>query len=442
MRFVDCVSLHLVAGHGGAGAIAYRKEKFMARGGPFGGNGGKGADIVFEASRNVGTLLDLRYRKEVLAPRGESGGTKRQDGAQGVDVVIKVPVGTLVRDAHTRAIVADLAEDGDRKVIVRGGKGGLGNAAFKNAVRQTPHFAQSGLPGDSLDAILELKLLADIGIIGYPSVGKSTLISVISNARPRIAAYHFTTLIPNLGIVKYKNYRSFVVADIPGLIEGAHAGRGLGYRFLRHIERCRALVHLIEVPLDDGSEADAKLARDPIGDFDAICHELQLFSSTLAQRPQIVVLGKMDQPYVAEQEPRLRAHFEGLGFRFFAISSATRDGLDTLVDAMMELVDTVEPPDSAHFTVPDEDELRAGATEMDWETGKPLSDDDVLVYGQDPESDDEDEDDDEDGEDWEDDGEGYAYVAGSDGDEEESDDDESDEEEEDDDGQGGGPSGS
>jgi GTP-binding protein len=382
MRFVDCVSLHVTAGHGGAGCIAYRKEKFVSRGGPYGGNGGRGGDVVMEASRNIGTLLDLRYRKIVKAEDGHRGMSKRQHGSWGENTVIKVPVGTIVREAHTREILGDLSNDGDTVVIARGGRGGLGNAEFKTAVRQTPHFAQPGEPGQEFDVILELKLLADIGIIGYPSVGKSTLISVISNARPKIASYHFTTLIPNLGIVKYKNYRSFVVADIPGLIEGAHEGKGLGYRFLRHIERCRALAHLIEVPLPSGYEFDgsgdadmpmpsrleALQDREPIRDFDAICNELAQFSESLAQRPQIVVLGKMDQPHVREREPELRAHFEGLGYRFFAVSSATREGLDELVDAMMELVDRTEVPDIAHFTVPEAEELNAtDTTPMDWE---------------------------------------------------------------------------
>ena len=396
MRFVDCVSLHLTAGHGGAGCIAYRKEKFVSRGGPYGGNGGRGGDVVMEASRNIGTLLDLRYRKIVKAEDGHRGMSKRQHGSWGENTIIKVPVGTIIREAHTRAILGDLSNDGDTVVIARGGRGGLGNAEFKTAVRQTPHFAQPGEPGHELDVILELKLLADIGIIGYPSVGKSTLISVISNARPKIASYHFTTLIPNLGIVKYKNYRSFVVADIPGLIEGAHEGKGLGYRFLRHIERCRALAHLIEVPLPSGYEHDgsgdadmpmpsrieALQARDPIHDFDAICNELAQFSESLAQRPQLVVLGKMDQPHVREREPELRAHFEALGYKFFAVSSATRDGLEELVDAMMELVDRTEVPDIAHFTVPEAEELSsADTTPMDWEGSGSAGDDAVDAEG-------------------------------------------------------------
>lgn len=409
MRFVDCVSLHLTAGHGGAGCIAYRKEKFVSRGGPYGGNGGRGGDVVMEASRNIGTLLDLRYRKTVKAEDGHRGMSKRQHGPWGENTIIKVPVGTIVREAHTRTILGDLSNDGDTVVIARGGRGGLGNAEFKTAVRQTPHFAQPGEPGQELDVILELKLLADIGIIGYPSVGKSTLISVISNARPKIASYHFTTLIPNLGIVKYKNYRSFVVADIPGLIEGAHEGKGLGYRFLRHIERCRALAHLIEVPLPSGYEFDgsgdadvpmpsrleALQDRDPIRDFDAICNELAQFSESLAQRPQIVVLGKMDQPHVREREPELRAHFEGLGYKFFAVSSATRDGLEELVDAMMELVDRTEVPDIAHFTVPEAEELSAtDTTPMDWEGGgsayEYVADDEGLLEPNPTEDDEED----------------------------------------------------
>jgi GTP-binding protein len=374
MRFVDCVSLKLIAGHGGAGCVAYRKEKFVSKGGPYGGNGGKGGDIVIVASNNVGTLLDLRYRKIIKAEDGNRGDTKQQHGSQGSTFTLKVPIGTLIRDAHSREIVADLSEEGETFVAARGGRGGLGNAAFKNAVRQTPNFAQPGEPGVECGIILELKLLADIGVIGYPSVGKSTLISVISNARPKIAAYHFTTLAPNLGIVRTSDYRSFVVADIPGLVDGASEGRGLGARFLRHIERCRALVHLVEVQ-PDGSDDEA---REPLRDFDAIMNELRSFSPSLAERPQIVVLPKMDLPWAAAAEPELRAHFEGEGHKFIAISSASRVGIDELIGAMRTLVDTTPAPDAAHFTAPDEDEARIIEEDdvpLDWD-GDGLGDED------------------------------------------------------------------
>lgn len=350
MRFVDCVTLHMAAGHGGAGAVAYRREKFVPRGGPSGGNGGKGGDVVLVADRNVGTLLDLRFRKKIVAQDGKNGQPKRMDGGNGDNTVVRVPVGTLVRDAHSLELLADLAEDTDTFVVASGGRGGLGNAHFKTATHQTPRFAQPGEPGDALDVLLELKLLADVGIIGFPSVGKSTLISVISNARPKIAAYHFTTLAPNLGLVRHRDFRSFVVADIPGLIEGAHEGRGLGYQFLRHVERCRVLLHVIEVtPAMDGM-ADG---RDPVADFDAIMRELQLFSPSLAERPVLVGLGKTDLPFVAERQAELRDHFEGRGHRFVSFSAVTRDGLSDLLDLVSEMVETAPQPDMSHFTVPD-----------------------------------------------------------------------------------------
>jgi len=371
MRFVDIVTLKCDAGHGGQGCVAWRREKYVPRGGPFGGNGGRGGNVGFRASGNLGTLLDLKYRKKIHARDGGHGQPKLADGAWGDDVIMPVPIGTLVRDAHTGELLADLSEDGDEIIVARGGKGGLGNAHFKTATNQAPTKAQPGLPGESCTVTLELKLLADIGLIGYPSVGKSTLISVISNARPKIADYPFTTLAPNLGIVQWKDYRSFVVADIPGLIEGAHEGRGLGFQFLRHVERCRALVHLIEVTppseIDDG--------RDPIEDYERINHELAAFSPGLAARPQIVVLSKRDLPFVVEREAELRAHFDALGVPFFTISSATREGLDTLKDAMITLVDDTPAPDASLFTAPEtveapaDDETEAPAPVWDADAG-------------------------------------------------------------------------
>ncbi len=374
MRFVDCVTLNTTAGHGGAGAVAFRREKYIERGGPFGGNGGDGGSVIFVADPNVGTLIDLRYRKEIAAENGVRGNTKLKDGRDGADIIVRVPVGTIVRDAESGEVIADLTDPGDRIVAAKGGRGGLGNARFKSSINQLPTHAQPGLPGESRPVVLELKLLADIGIIGFPSVGKSTLISVISNARPKIAAYPFTTLQPNLGLVKWHDYRSFIVADVPGLIEGAHEGRGLGIQFLRHIERCRALCHIVEVTppmegIDDG--------RDPAADFDAIMTELRRFSPSLAERPQIVGLGKMDLPFVAEREAELRAHFEGLGHRFFAFSAATRAGLKPLVDAMGQLAADTPAPDTVHFTVPEPDaDVLARARAADGDDG----DDVEVVY--------------------------------------------------------------
>ena len=355
MKFVDSVTIHAIAGHGGQGMVAYRREKFVPRGGPSGGNGGHGGSVTFVADRNVGTLIDLRYRSEIRAQDGRRGEPKMKNGANAEDALVRVPVGTVVRDASTREIIGDLVSDGDVCVAAQGGRGGKGNAFFKTSVNQTPSYAQPGESGAELTVTLELKLLADIGIIGFPSVGKSTLISVISNARPKIADYHFTTLTPNLGVVRWRDEDSFVVADIPGLIEGAHEGRGLGYQFLRHVERCRALCHVIEVT--PGGE-DFDDGRDPIEDFEALQRELALFSEALAARPQLVALGKMDLPFVQEREPELRAHFEALGFRFVSFSSVTRQGLQPLLDAMGQLWRETPAPEVGHFTAVEADASR------------------------------------------------------------------------------------
>lgn len=350
MSFVDFVRFHVRAGHGGKGAVSFRREKFVEFGGPNGGDGGRGGDVIAVADENVGTLLDFRYQKHIHADDGRPGDKNNCTGKSGAPVRLRVPVGTIIRDAATLELIADLTEAGDEIVIATGGAGGRGNSRFKSSTRQVPKYAQDGLPGDELDIVLELKLLADIGIIGYPSVGKSTLISVISNARPKIADYHFTTLTPNLGIVKGRDHKSWVVADIPGLIEGAHEGHGLGHQFLRHVERCRALVHVIEITMpwegaDDG--------RDPIRDFDVISGELAHFSDALADRPQIVALAKSDLPWVAEQVDELRAHFEEQGHKFLVFSSVTRDGLQQLVDAMELLVTSTPAPEPAEFTRPE-----------------------------------------------------------------------------------------
>ena len=350
MRFVDCVTIRTSAGNGGKGAVAFRRETYVPKGGPAGGDGGDGGSVILIADPNIGSLLDFRFKRHMSAQHGESGRTKNQNGADGEDLLLRLPVGTVVRDAETEELLTDLAVPGDRFVVAKGGRGGKGNSFFKNSVNQAPHFAQPGEPGVSRLIQLEIKLLADIGIIGFPSVGKSTLISVISNARPKIADYHFTTLVPNLGLVRWHDEASFVVADIPGIIEGAADGRGLGIQFLRHVERCRALCHVIEV-LDPALGDES--GRDPITDFDVLMQEIAKFSLSLAERPQIVALGKMDLPHVAAREPELRAHFEALGHRFFAFSSATRAGLRGIVDAMGDLWQSTPAPDRAHFTMPE-----------------------------------------------------------------------------------------
>lgn len=350
MSFVDQVHIEIAAGKGGAGAVAFRHEKFAEFGGPYGGDGGRGGDVIALADNSISTLLDFRYRKIIKAENGAPGGTKRMTGKSGEHEIIRVPVGTLIRDAHTLELLADLSEDGQRVVLATGGKGGLGNCHFTRATHQAPRYAQPGIEGSARSIVLELKLLADIGIIGYPSVGKSTLISVISNARPKIADYHFTTLAPNLGIVRWHDHQSFVVADIPGLIEGAHEGQGLGHQFLRHVERCRALLHVIEVTLQLEGVPDE---RDPIADYHRIQHELRMFSEALAERPQIIAVGKTDLPYVRERVEELREYFESRGHTFIEFSALTRQGLEKLIDTMGELISKTPVPDAALFTTPD-----------------------------------------------------------------------------------------
>ena len=331
--FVDEVHIHVQGGHGGPGIVAWHREKFVAFGGPSGGDGGHGASVILEADENLSTLMDLRYQHHIRGPKGASGGIKQMTGASGEDKVLAVPVGTQIFDVELEELLADLTEHGQRFVAARGGRGGLGNAHFLTSTNRSPRHCQPGEPGDERKLRLELKLLAEVGIIGYPSVGKSTLIAAISNARPKIASYPFTTLVPNLGMVKWKG-DSFAVADIPGLIEGAHEGLGLGHQFLRHVERCRTLIHIIEVPppfeYQDGSTDWTE--REPIEDFRRICRELELFNPELADRDQTVVLNKVDQDWTAAEVDRLRAHFEGEGYGFIAISAVARQGLDALLD--------------------------------------------------------------------------------------------------------------
>lgn len=383
MRFVDQVDIHVAAGSGGAGAVAFRREKHVEFGGPSGGDGGRGGDVVLVADSNISTLLDFSYQRRIRAESGRPGGNKNMTGRSGEHAIIPVPVGTIVRDAHTLELIADLTEDEQRVVLAEGGKGGLGNSHFARSTHQTPRYAQPGIEGEERSVVLELKLLADIGIIGYPSVGKSTLISVISNARPKIADYPFTTLVPNLGVVRWHEHQSFVVADIPGLIEGAHEGHGLGHQFLRHVERCKALLHVIEVTPQYEGLPDG---RDPIEDFDRIQHELKMFSKPLAERPQIIALGKIDLPFVREREEELRTYFEGKGYTFISFSALTRKGLDALRNAMGELISKTPIPEIDAFTVP---EPKAAPVEDDFDEGD--SEEDVLerlraAYAEDPPS--------------------------------------------------------
>lgn len=330
--FVDEANIEITAGRGGDGVVAFRHEKFAPRGGPSGGDGGRGGDVILMATHNIHTLSDFRHKQQIRAENGEPGGNKNKSGRNGADVTIFLPVGTIVVDRDTSEVITDLSEAGQRFVIARGGSGGLGNQNFATPTNRTPRRSTPGRAGQEFRLHLELKLIADIGLIGFPSVGKSTLIAAISSARPKIADYPFTTLVPNLGVVQYKNYQEFVVADIPGLIEGAHEGLGLGVQFLKHVERTNLLVHLIEVtPWME----DEENPRNPIDDFEVIQRELGRYNTELLDQPQLVVLNKVDLPFVREQLETLRAHFvDKLGMQFLGISAATGENIDVLKDLM------------------------------------------------------------------------------------------------------------
>ncbi len=325
-NFIDIATISLRAGKGGDGAVTFHREKFVAAGGPDGGDGGRGGDIIFVADTNLSTLLDFRYKKKYVAEDGEKGGGRNCHGANAPHLTIRVPLGTVIKDAESGLVVADLS-DTEPVRICRGGRGGFGNSHFATPTRQIPKFAKPGMPGDELKVTLELKLIADVGFIGFPNVGKSTLISTISAAKPKIANYHFTTLVPTLGVVSCGEGASFVCADIPGLIEGASEGIGLGHDFLRHVERCRLLLHVVDI---SGSEC-----REPIEDFEKINEELAKFSPILAQRPQIVVGNKSDIA-TEEQIEAFRAYIEGKGYQFMAISAATMQGVKELPALLFE----------------------------------------------------------------------------------------------------------
>jgi GTP-binding protein len=324
MRFIDEVKIHVESGAGGAGCVSFRREKFIPLGGPNGGDGGKGGDLLFEATAALSTLLELRYRPHLKAERGRNGMGKDRHGAAGKELKLLVPVGTIIRDAETDEILADLTDPGKPVVLLKGGRGGQGNARFATATHKAPRFAQPGEPGEERWLRLELKLMADVGLLGFPSVGKSSLITRVSAARPKIAEYPFTTLAPNLGVVPYKNYRSFVMADIPGLIEGAHAGAGLGHRFLKHVERTDILLHLLDISWMP--------ERDPIREYEAINRELALFNPELAAKKQIVVVNKIDLPQAREKLPELLPWFAERGLKVFAISAVTGEGIPPLLD--------------------------------------------------------------------------------------------------------------
>ena len=336
--FIDKVKIHIKAGNGGNGSASLHTEKYVPNGGPDGGDGGKGGDVVFVATTSENTLNAFHYQKHYRAGNGENGGRQRSFGKQGEDVVVKVPVGTVVKTADGE-IVADMFEDGQREVILKGGKGGRGNWHFKTSRRQSPAFAEHGVKTQEYEVTLELKTIADVGLVGFPNVGKSTLLSVVSDAKPKIANYHFTTLSPNLGVVSYYD-TTFVMADIPGLIEGASEGAGLGHSFLRHIERTRLLVHVLDV---SGSEE-----RDPISDFELINNEIYSYDESLKKLPMIVVANKMDMPNAEENLARFNKKY-GKKYQVFPMTTIIHEGVDELIVAIAKTLETLPPLEPLQF---------------------------------------------------------------------------------------------
>ena len=331
--FVDIAKIKIKGGDGGAGAVAFHREKYVAAGGPDGGDGGKGGDVVFVVDDNLATLADFRYKRKYSAPNGEGGKGGRCNGKKGKDLEIKVPRGTIIREANSKAVMADMSKT-ERFVAAKGGKGGWGNIHFATSTRQVPRFAKPGTPGEEREVSLELKLLADVGLVGYPSVGKSSLISVVSQAKPKIGDYHFTTLVPNLGVVSMGEGSSFVIADIPGLIEGASEGIGLGHQFLRHIERCRMLIHIVDV---SGSEG-----RNPIDDFEKINEELVKFNPELAQRPMIVAGNKIDMAE-PEQIEEFKNYVNSKGYEYYSICAPICEGTKELMNVTWNMLQTLPP---------------------------------------------------------------------------------------------------
>ncbi len=339
--FFDEAKIHVQSGNGGDGVVTFRREKFVPRGGPSGGDGGDGGDVVLEVDPQLNTLVHFQGQTHFKAERGVHGRSKNQTGARGEDVIVPVPPGTIVRDADTGALLADLTEPGQRVIVAKGGQGGRGNARFTTSTRQAPRIAEKGQAGQGRWLSLELKLLADVGLVGMPNAGKSTLLSVVSAARPKIADYPFTTLQPNLGVVSLDQDTSFVLADLPGLIEGAHSGAGLGHQFLRHVERTRLLIHLL-----DGA------GEHPLDDFNQINDELELFNPKLAQRPQIVVLNKMDLPQAQEMWPSVKAAIEARGLPVMAISAVSGEGVRQLMGTVAQLLTTLPEPEAPEADIP------------------------------------------------------------------------------------------
>lgn len=332
--FIDIAKINLKAGKGGDGAVAFRREKYEPSGGPFGGDGGNGGNIVLYADEGIRTLMDFRYRPHYKAENGENGRTKKQFGKKGEDLILKVPVGTLIKDADTEQVIIDMKSHGQTFIIAKGGRGGRGNAKFATATRQAPRFAEPGTKGEERWVILELKLIADVGLVGFPNVGKSTILSILSEAKPKIANYHFTTLKPNLGVVFVESGKSFVMADIPGLIEGAHEGVGLGHDFLRHVERTRILVHVLDASGLEG--------RNPIEDFYKINEELVKYNPKLSEKPQIIVANKMDISESKEWINKIKDELEPKDYKVYPISAATTAGIDELKYGIWEVLSKID----------------------------------------------------------------------------------------------------
>lgn len=350
--FTDYAKITIKSGNGGDGAVTFRREKYVAAGGPDGGDGGRGGSIYFKVDPNANTLIDFRYTKKFKAQNGENGSSGHKYGKSGEDLYIKVPIGTIIKDAETGKVVADLSQEGQEELVLKGGRGGKGNSHFATATRQVPRFAQAGEDGEEKEVILELKLLADVGLLGFPNVGKSTFLSVVTDAKPKIANYHFTTIEPNLGVVKTKNGDSFVIADIPGIIEGASEGVGLGIQFLRHVERTRLLLHVIDVSGIEG--------RDPVQDFYTINEELKSYSEKLSTRKQIIVASKID---IMQDDTGLKALEELAkkeGLEIYKISGATGEGVPELLNRVSEVLKTlpkeeiVEPEERVVYTLEDD----------------------------------------------------------------------------------------
>ncbi|MFZ5969532.1 MAG: GTPase ObgE [Bacillota bacterium] len=331
--FIDKAKIYLKAGNGGNGSASFRREKYIPNGGPDGGDGGRGGSIIFIVDEGLRTLMDFRYKKKYKADNGEDGRAKCMTGKDAEDLIVRVPPGTIVRDEQTNRVIADLVEKDQKAVIAKGGRGGKGNTHFATATRQAPNFAESGSHGEERWVILELKLLADVGLVGFPNVGKSTILSIVTSAKPKIANYHFTTLTPNLGVVEIDR-NSFVLADIPGLIEGAHQGVGLGLEFLRHVERTKLLLHVVDVAGIEG--------RDPIDDFEKINDELKHYSSKLSEKKQIVVANKIDIIENDDTYQRFKAEMNKRGFEVFPVSAATNKGLDDLMRYTVKVLDEIE----------------------------------------------------------------------------------------------------